>query len=519
MPNLESPFVEFNYRDPAKMRQLFSHFADEEWALLLDSGKTIHQAAKFDLILLRPKASIQFYHNKTIVAGIEIAISHRPFEDLKRFYQAGLKDAIALPEQLAELPFHGGIAGFASYDLGRAIEDLPQIAKHDIDLPEMAFGLYQWGFISDHQHQKSYLLKFSAIDDSSWSAISQEFQKLEQQDLREQNLGEQDIEQQTDNSSQYPTFALSSAWQSNMDEQEYLDKFQKVHDYIHAGDCYQVNLAQRFQASFSGHPWNAYLQLTEHNQAPFSAYMNLGKQQILSLSPERFIQIEKIDGKSHVVTQPIKGTRPRSKDPLEDKQLSDELLSSEKDRAENLMIVDLLRNDIGRTAEYGSVDVTKLFELQSFISVHHLVSTIEADLADGKDGLDLLEHCFPGGSITGAPKIRAMEIIEELEPHRRSIYCGSVLYYDFRGFLDSSITIRTLVAESSSPNSAEGSLFAEGSLHAEASLFAEGSIYAWGGGGLVADSEAASEYQETYHKLSRILPVLSAEKNSNHDQS
>ncbi len=467
MGNLEKPFVEFPYRDPAGVRQLFSHFADEEWSLLLDSGKTIHQAAKFDLILVRPKASLSFHKGKSTLKGADFSLTNQPFQDLRRFYQEGLAHYLPLPKPLAALPFHGGIAGYCSYDLGRYIEQLPELAKADIDLPEMAFGLYEWAYISDHAKQKSYLLKFCDISDSDWQELVEEFQKYAL----------------TTDAPNHPNYVLNSDWQSNMDEQGYKERFQKVHDYIHAGDCYQVNLAQRFSAEFNGHSWNAYLQLTEHNQAPFSTYMNLGKQQVLSLSPERFIQIKKNGQKSHVITQPIKGTRPRSKDAAEDKKLSNELLNSEKDRAENLMIVDLLRNDIGRTAEYGSVNVSKLFELQSFISVHHLVSTIEADLANGKDGFDLLENCFPGGSITGAPKIRAMEIIEELEPHRRSIYCGSVLYYDFRGLLDSSITIRTLVAEN-------------------------GHLYAWGGGGLVADSEADSEYQETYHKLSRILPIL-----------
>ncbi len=467
MTNLPPQFIEFPYRDPAKVRQLFGYFADEEWALLLDSGKTIHQAAKFDLIFARPKAHINFQNDKCQLSGFDFALSHKPFKDLRQFYQAGLKNYQPLPEQFAHLPFHGGIAGYCSYDLGRSIENLPTLAESDIKLPEMAFGLYQWAFISDHIAKKSYLLKFCDMNFNQWEELINEFKDYEKRA----------------GAPKYPSFELSSNWLSNMDEQGYKDRFEKVHNYIHAGDCYQVNLAQRFAASFTGHPWNAYLNLTEHNQAPFSAYMNLGEQQILSLSPERFIQVEQSGPKSHVITQPIKGTRPRSQDPVEDKELSDELLSSEKDRAENLMIVDLLRNDIGRTAEFGSVKVSKLFELQSFISVHHLVSTIEADLAEGKDGFDLLENCFPGGSITGAPKIRAMEIIEELEPHRRSIYCGSVLYYDFRGFLDSSITIRTLVAENQN-------------------------IYAWGGGGLVADSEADSEYQETYHKLSRILPVL-----------
>ncbi|NVJ67184.1 MAG: aminodeoxychorismate synthase component I [Gammaproteobacteria bacterium] len=484
MSNLESQFVEFPYRDPAGVRQLFSYFADEKWALLLDSGKTIHQAAKFDLILARPQASLSFHNGKSSLQGFELPLEHQPFADLRRFYQAGLKHYEPLPNEFAGLPFHGGIAGYASYDLGRYIEKLPELSEADIDLPEMAFGLYEWAFISDHYQKKSYLLRFSLSD------------KPSQQSYWLDIIAELEDYYQRAGAAKYPSFELNSDWQSNMNEAGYKDRFQKVHDYIHAGDCYQVNLAQRFEAKFSGHPWMAYLQLTKHNQAPFSAYMNLGQQQILSVSPERFIQIEKDSlhgsGKDHVITQPIKGTRPRSNDPIEDKALSDELLSSEKDRAENLMIVDLLRNDIGRTAEYGSVNVSKLFELQSFISVHHLVSTIEADLADGKDGFDLLENCFPGGSITGAPKIRAMEIIEELEPHRRSIYCGSVLYYDFRGFLDSSITIRTLVTE-------------------------DQKIYAWGGGGLVADSEADSEYQETYHKLSKILPILSPKQETPND--
>lgn len=470
MSKHQENIIEFPYRDPASLRKLFSYFADEEWALLLDSGKTIHQAAKFDIMFARPSATICFNHGKTQINRLNVPVKNQPFEDLRTFYQAGLENYIPLPNELSHLPFHGGIAGYCSYDLGRYIEKLPENAEADIQLPQMAFGLYQWAFISDHVQEKSYLLKFSEIDSKQWQNLIDELLDYEQRA----------------GSSKYPVFELKNEWQSNMDESQYKKRFQKVHDYIHAGDCYQVNLAQRFSANFLGHPWMAYLQLTEHNQAPFSAYMNLGEQQLLSLSPERFIQIEKTkDGKSHVITQPIKGTRPRSKDPIEDKAFSEELLASEKDRAENLMIVDLLRNDIGRTAEYGSVKVSKLFELQSFISVHHLVSTIEADLAENKDGFDLLENCFPGGSITGAPKIRAMEIIEELEPHRRSIYCGSFLYYDFRGFLDSSISIRTLVCE-------------------------DNAIHTWGGGGLVADSEADSEYQETYHKLSRILPILSA---------
>ena len=475
----DAQIVEYPYRNPADLRKLFAYFADEAWSLLLDSGKTIHQAAKFDILLARPSATLSFNNGVSQIEGLSMELTHRPFTDLRQFYQQGLVNYLPLPEEVRHVPFHGGVAGYCSYDLGRYVETLPRTAERDIRLPEMAFGLYHWAFISDHQKKKSYLLRFCQLD------------SLQQKNQWLNLINEIEDYYQRAGAPKYPVFELTDKWQSNMSEQGYKERFSKVHQYILAGDCYQVNLAQRFTAKYKGHPWNAYLQLTEHNQAPFSSYMNVGEQQILSLSPERFIQIEKRHGKHHVITQPIKGTRPRSADPIEDKKLSDELEASEKDRAENLMIVDLLRNDIGRSAEIGSVTVSQLFELQSFISVHHLVSTIEADLAHDKDAIDLLEHCFPGGSITGAPKIRAMEIIEELEPHRRSIYCGSMLYYDFRGVLDSNIAIRTLVSEQSSATDP-----------------LEGVIHAWGGGGLVADSEADSEYQETFHKLSRILPIL-----------
>ncbi|PXF62520.1 aminodeoxychorismate synthase component I [Kangiella spongicola] len=475
----QDTFVELPYLEPAGVRDLFSHFVDEPWALLLDSGKTLHQASQFDIILARPRATFAFSHDKSTITGADIDTTNEPFEDLKRFYEFGLKDYQPLPSKMPTLPFNGGIAGFCSYDAGRYVENLPSIATNDIGLPELAFGLYEWAFISDHKNHQSYLVKFCRYCDSYWKDIVAEFDSLYSN---------------SDNptpASSKAELSLSTPWRSNMDKDAYIERFQKVHDYIHAGDCYQVNLAQRFSADFEGHPWNAYLKLTEHNQAPFSSYMNLESQQILSLSPERFIQVfpqgSSKKKKLRVVTQPIKGTRPRSQDEAEDKRLSDELQHSEKDRAENLMIVDLLRNDIGRNAEIGSVEVTKLFELQSFISVHHLVSTIEANLAESSDIFTLLKHCFPGGSITGAPKVRAMEIIEELEPHRRSIYCGSMLYLDFRGYLDSNIAIRTLVTDN-------------------------GKIHAWAGGGLVADSEANNEYEETLHKLSKILPVLSVEE-------
>ncbi|WP_224142403.1 aminodeoxychorismate synthase component I, partial [Escherichia coli] len=213
----------------------------------------------------------------------------------------------------------------------------------------------------------------------------------------------------------------------------------QIHDYLHAGDCYQINLTQRFSARYQGDEWQAFLRLNAQNRAPFSAFIRLPDSAILSVSPERFLQLEQ----KQISTRPIKGTLPRLADPQADKIQAQKLADSKKDQAENLMIVDLMRNDVGRVALAGSVRVPELFVVEPFPAVHHLVSTITATLPETLNATDLLRACFPGGSITGAPKIRAMQIIEELEPHRRNAYCGSIGYISCCGNMDTSITIRT----------------------------------------------------------------------------
>ncbi|NLW05695.1 MAG: aminodeoxychorismate synthase component I, partial [Pseudomonadaceae bacterium] len=254
----------------------------------------------------------------------------------------------------------------------------------------------------------------------------------------------------------------------------------QVQALLASGDCYQVNLAQRFTASYQGDLYQAWQLLRQQIAAPFSAFMDFGDATILSLSPERFLQAT---AKGEVETKPIKGTRPRGKTQQEDQQLAEALLNSKKDQAENLMIVDLLRNDLGRVCQPGSIQVPNLFTLESYTNVHHLVSRITGQLAKGKDSLDLLKASFPGGSITGAPKLRAMQIIDQLEPCQRSVYCGSIGYFDRRGGIDFNIAIRTFIAY-------------QGQLHISA------------GGGLVADSNGAQEYQETLDKVSRLIRCL-----------
>ncbi|MES2499501.1 MAG: aminodeoxychorismate synthase component I, partial [Pseudomonadota bacterium] len=271
---------------------------------------------------------------------------------------------------------------------------------------------------------------------------------------------------------------------SNLSKSQYFQAFNKIKSYIAAGDCYQVNLAQRFYAEVQGDSWQAYKKLREISPAPFMAYMNLPLNetehfQVLSNSPERFLQTDS----NHVETRPIKGTRPRSADPEQDLAYSNELLTSLKDRAENVMIVDLLRNDIGKNCSIGSVKADKLFQLQSFANVHHLVSIVTGKLKQTATAVDLLKGCFPGGSITGAPKLRAMQIIEELEPHQRGLYCGAIGYIGFDGKMDTNIAIRTAIICKN--------------------VF---SFYA--GGGIVADSVADKEYDETLDKASKLKALL-----------
>ena len=253
-----------------------------------------------------------------------------------------------------------------------------------------------------------------------------------------------------------------------------------MREYICAGDIFQANVSQRFEATLNESPWDLYRRLRTRNAAPFAAYLDLPEATILSASPERFLHVD-VDG--HVETRPIKGTSPRGHGPEHDAALGQALTESAKDRAENLMIVDLMRNDLSRVCAPGTVRVPELFALERYATVHHLVSTVVGQLEPGFDGFDLLRAAFPGGSITGAPKLRAMEIIAELEPSCRSVYCGSIGYWSVTGELDTSIAIRTAVARG-------------------------GRVYFNAGGGIVADSIPEQEYRETLDKARGIIDVL-----------
>ncbi|AUJ69546.1 MULTISPECIES: aminodeoxychorismate synthase component I [unclassified Pseudoalteromonas] len=428
--------------------ELFEHFANESQAILLDSSDSDHINSRYDIIAIAPINLLEAKDGNVFLDG--------KLQSESIF--TVMKDKLTQYSNCSapyDLPFNGGWLGYFGYDLGRYIEHIPHCAEHDIKLPDACVGLYPDALIYDKVHK-------------AWFYVSQpNTQRLEM------------YLQRLEDTSAFEPFRLTSQWQSNMTRAQYEQNFERIQSYLLSGDCYQINLAQRFSANFEGTPWLAYKKLRNHNQAPFSAFFNLGNSAIVSVSPERFIQV-----KNNIVeTKPIKGTLPRLPNTDADKAQAEKLRNSSKDRAENVMIVDLLRNDLGKVAKPGSVAVPSLFAIESFPAVHHLVSTVTSKLAEGKCAVDQLEAAFPGGSITGAPKIRAMEIIEELEPHRRSVYCGSIGYLSACGNMDTSITIRTLVCH-------------------------QNKIHCWAGGGIVRDSQVQLEFEETYHKVNKILPVL-----------
>ncbi|SEG67867.1 para-aminobenzoate synthetase component 1 [Vibrio hangzhouensis] len=443
-------FIDIPYY-PELATERFATIEQLPWSMLLKSSTTPHENNRFDILVTKPIATVESFENESVVTvnGERSTSDEDPFVLINHL----IDTLIGYTDEHSEWPFIGGAAGYFAYDLGRRVERIPTIAADDIEAADMAVGIYDWALIVDHQQHKATIVGNNCEEHHQW--------------LTSQTPPDE------------APFRLTSDWQSNMTEKAYQQKFDSVQNYLHAGDCYQINLAQRHTADYLGSEWQAFCRLDTQNQAPFSAFIRTEQSAILSVSPERFLQLE--HGK--IETKPIKGTRPRSNDAEQDQRYAEQLQNATKDQAENLMIVDLLRNDIGRVATPGSVQVPRLFSIESFPAVHHLVSTVTGVLAPKYSATDLLKACFPGGSITGAPKVRAMEIIEELEPHRRSVYCGSIGYISAHGVMDTSITIRTLIAK-------------------------EGKIHAWAGGGIVADSECSSEYQETYDKLGKILPVL-----------
>lgn len=433
---------------------LFAACASQPWAIFLDSAFPASQQGRFDIMAYGPVCTLETRGDITVINNAQGQTTSRldPFLLLKQYLGPTLPT-------IDNLPFNGGAMGYFAYDLARRIEKIPVIAKDTENLPDMAVGIYRWAVVVDHKRQQSFLVGYD-IPEGLKTSLFKQFSALP--------------DKQAINN-----FSVQSAPQSNMTRQSYGQALKKIKHYLKEGDCYQVNLTQRFVSPCQGNPWFAYQVLRKINAAPFSSYMNLPDVQVLSSSPERFLKVT--HGK--VETKPIKGTRARKALAIEDQKQIMALSASTKDRAENVMIVDLLRNDISKSCKEGSVRVPTLFAVESYATVHHLVSTVTGELADDQHALDLLRSCFPGGSITGAPKIRAMEVIEELEPDRRGVYCGAMGYIGFDGNMDTNIAIRTLIHN-------------------------HGSIRFWVGGGIVNDSDEAAEYQECFDKAAALLQLL-----------
>ncbi|HTS88417.1 MAG TPA: aminodeoxychorismate synthase component I [Gemmatimonadales bacterium] len=438
--------------------------------LFLDSAGDFGRLSRYSFVSASPVAVVRSKGRTTPDALSQARTLLSPFR------------AEALP---ALPPFQGGLAGFLSYDFGAVLERLPAPRYDDLQLPDVLLGLYDWVIAWDHAERRAWIIS------TGIPAPAGERQRVAAARLawvrriltgpEGRPLPAHRIEAPAPS---YPLKGVDLGTEiglrSTFTRRGYLDAVARVRDYIIAGDIFQANLSQRLEAPLEEDPWHLYRRLREVNPAPFAAYLEFDGVQVLSASPERFLGV---DTHGAVSARPIKGTRPRGESPLHDAALSRALRESEKDRAENLMIVDLLRNDLSRVCQPGSVRVPELFALEGYRTVHHLVSTVAGVLEADRDPIDLLAASFPGGSITGAPKVRAMEIIAELEPTRRGVYCGSIGYLSVTGALDTSIVIRTMLA-------------------------AGGRVTFSVGGGIVADSDPESEYDETLHKARALITTL-----------
>ena len=455
VPVMHPPLLtELPYRPDSAA--LFEAIADQPWAVFLDSGMHHPGQSRYDILAAQPSVRLITRGGLTEIHEHGSALSREdPCALVRRFVNpdGGCRSF---------LPFCGGAIGYFAYDLARRIERMPSLARDTERIPEMAIGIYDWAVVVDHLERRTWLAGHGRDPetDVKWNALVALFTERCAERAR-------------------APFCVTAPVVSNMTPETYARAFDRIKRYIGEGDCYQVNLAQRFSAPAAGDPWLAYQALRVLNPAPFAAYLSTPYAQILSASPERFLKVE--DGR--VEAKPIKGTRARAGHARLDAERIESLRRSEKDRAENVMIVDLLRNDLSRNCRPGSVRVPRLFDVESFATVHHLVSTVTGELTEGRDSIDLLRGAFPGGSITGAPKLRAMQIIEELEPDRRGVYCGAIGYVGCDGNMDLNIAIRTLV-------------------------FSRGEIRFWAGGGIVADSKLDEEYQETFDKASALLKLL-----------
>jgi para-aminobenzoate synthetase component I len=474
------PVIEEIYMAPDAL-WCFEAFAPRPYSFFLDSGMDAKKLGRYSFMGSDPFLVLRSRGNSLtlIKEGKEEIRQGNPFDILGEFLKIYTLDG-----SKESVPFTGGAVGYFSYDLCHFIERLPTRAVDDLKLPECYLGFYDAVVAFDHLENKTFLIStgFPELDEKK---------RLRRAETRLQELRSL-IMMAPPVADMPPAVAVKgAALKPNFTHEAYLEAVAKAREFICAGDIFQVNISQRFDTELNTPPYELYKRLRKINPAPFANYFNFDGVSIVGASPERFLKLRG----DIVETRPIKGTKPRGKTPEADRALAESLVKSAKDRAENIMIVDLQRNDIGRICRYGTVKVTELAILETYPTVYHLTSTVVGKLREGKSIIDLLKATFPGGSITGAPKVRAMEIIDELEPTRRGVYTGSLGYLSFSGDMDLNIIIRTIIIK-------------------------DGKAYFQVGGAIVYDSEPESEYIETLDKGRALMKALNltspddTEKNS-----
>ena len=481
--------------------EIFQLYEKESSCAFLDSS-LVNDLGKYSVIGRCP-------YLKLVKDGDDFWINGKPeqersFEDYMRKYLAEHKDG-----NDTDLPIVSGAIGYFSYDYGREQMEVPSGEEELVKIPEAVWTFYDCFIVEDRSEKKTYLVA-NGITNDAWTQIremEESILKLEENAetymysedadditiekrdvlkesfnfkdtiLKKKSYGTKICSDDTVNGTKKNSYGIKV--HSNFEKEPYKRSIDQMIRYIIEGDIYIANMTRHLMIESDKPPLEVFYDLRKNNPSPFGAYMNLGEYQIVCASPERFLKMK--DG--HVTTRPIKGTRKRGRTPEEDAQLRQELQESEKDKSELLMIVDLERNDLNRVCKPGSVKVTELFTVEEYATVFHLVSSIEGELEEGKNAMDLLEATFPGGSITGAPKYRAMEIIDELEHGKRNLYTGSIGYLTLDGSCDLNIVIRT-------------------------ALHKDGCYYLGVGGGITAESELEFEYEETMQKAKAILDAL-----------
>ena len=432
--------------------EVYYLFKDNKNSILLDSSKLDSDLSKYSFIGINEFLVFEAYSKDAYING-EL-VHGEPFqvlENLMREYKLEIENI--------DIPLIGGAMGYIAYDAGRTLEVLPDSSEEDFKVPDMRFIFYNNIIIFDLENNKKYITDIKGNKNKIEDIINtiNTGEKLEEIVVEERD----------------------TKFYSNFEKEDFKNAVTKLKNYIETGDVYIANMTQRFYCDNYDDSIHIYRKLRSINKAPFSAYLGFEDFQVISSSPERFIQV--VNNKAH--TRPIKGTRPRGKNEAEDNKNKQELIDSEKDKAELLMVVDLERNDFSKVCKPHSVKVTELFKLEEYATVFHLVSTVEGELKEEVSSIKCIKEAFPGGSITGTPKIRAMEIIEELEGLKRNLYTGSIGYFDFRGNCDFNIIIRTIIKK-------------------------ENKAYFGVGGGITFDSIEEDEYNETLDKAKALMKVL-----------